>query len=119
MFYKLTHIYFIVSRIVNRCVDVLIYIWRVLISVLRAIRNTLDAIGHAIVWSLGMFILMVKYFFGLVAVVGVVGGLIAIFLGFREISFNLAMAGGFGCLLFLIVACVAPSIGRVHYYYDN
>ncbi|WP_434779319.1 hypothetical protein [Neisseria sp. Ec49-e6-T10] len=118
MFYKLKRIYFTVSRGVNKGIDILIYIWHTFLSVLRAIKKTLDAIGYAIAWSLGMFILIVKYSFGLLAVVGVLGALISLLLGLRDISLNLLIAGCIGCFLFFMVAVVAPNFGRVNYYDD-
>ncbi|WP_434779100.1 hypothetical protein [Neisseria sp. Ec49-e6-T10] len=119
MFYKLKRIYFTVSRGVNKGIDILFYIWRTFLSVLRTIKKTLDAIGYAIAWSLEMFILIVKYSFGFVAVVGVLGALISLLLGFRDISLNLLIAGSVGCVLFFMVAIVAPSIGRVNYFDNN
>ena len=119
MFYQLRRVYFTVCRIIRRCIGIFAYIWHAFAFILMTIKKTLDTIGHTIVWSLGMFILTVKYFFGFISVVGVAGGLIALLLGFGGISFKLAIAGGFGCLLFFIVAVIAPNIGRINYYDNN
>ncbi|WP_434779046.1 hypothetical protein [Neisseria sp. Ec49-e6-T10] len=115
MFYKLKRIYFTVSRSVNRGIDILIYIWRAFLSVLLAIKKTLDAIGYAIVWSLGIFILIVKYSLSFFSVIGILGGLIAMLLGFEEASFRLAIIGAIS-FVFLLLVWVGPSLFSVRYY---
>ncbi|WP_434776862.1 hypothetical protein [Neisseria sp. Ec49-e6-T10] len=114
--YKLKQIYLTVSRVVNKGADILIYIWHTFLSVLRIIKNTLDAIGYAIAWSLGIFILIVRYSLGLASIVGIVGGLIAILLGFGEVSSKLAIVG------FLSLIPFAFASGKGYFgtpYYDD
>ncbi len=118
MYCKLKRAYLTVCRATGRCIRIFVRIWQGFMSVLRTIRNTMDMIGNAILWLIETAILSLKYSLGFISAVSFLGGLIAMLLGFGEISVYLAMLSAFSFLMFYLIF-VGGRLGRVRIYYDD
>ncbi len=118
MYCKLKRAYLTGYCAIDRCLSIFVRIWQGFMSVFRTIRKTMDTIGYAILWLIETVILSLKYSLGFISVVSLLGGLIAILLGFGKISVYLAMLSAFSFLMFSLIF-VGSRLGRIRIYHDN